>query len=102
MHSAAGQKLRNGNIQNGYYVMSFHFVDEQQGCGAALCFEPLNKSPDYSDTSAKAKGVYFYRFEVLYLSDYIPESRRLAAEDMPEEFVRRAYRAFVMAAGLKK
>ncbi len=102
MHSAAGQKLRNGNSQNGYYVMSFHFVDEQQGCGAALCFEPLNKSPDYSDTSAKAKGVYFYRFEHLYLSDYIPESRRLAAEDMPEEFVRRAYRAFVMAAGLKK
>lgn len=100
MHSAAGQKLRKGNSQNGYYVMSFHLIDEQQGCGAALCFEALDKSPDYGDTSAKAKGVYFYRFEHLYLTDYIPESRRLEAEDMPEEFVRRAYRAFSMLAGL--
>ncbi|GFI11755.1 hypothetical protein IMSAGC007_04232 [Lachnospiraceae bacterium] len=100
MHSAAGQKLRNGNSQNGYYVMSFHFIDEQMGCGAALCFEALNKSPDYGDTSAKSKGVYFYRFNALYLSDYIPESRWQAAEDMPEEFVKKAYRAFSMAAGL--
>lgn len=103
MRSAAGQKLQKGNSQNGYngyYVMSFHLVDEQQGCGAALCFEPLDKSPDYGDTSANAKGVYFYRFEHLYLSDYVPKSRRLEAEDMPEEFVRRAYRSFSMLAGL--
>lgn len=100
MHSAAGQKLRKGNDQNSYYVMSFHLVDEQQGCGAALCFERLDKSPDYGDTSANAKGVYFYRFEHLYLSDYVPKSRRLEAEDMPEEFVRRAYRSFSMLAGL--
>lgn len=102
LHSAAGQKLKKGNSQNAYYVMSFHLLDEQQGCGAALCFEPLNKSSDYYDTSAKAKGVYFYRFTHLYLSDYIPESKRCAPDDMPEEFVKRAYRSFSMAAGLTK
>lgn len=102
MHSAAGQKLLNGNRQNGYYVMSFHLVDERCGCGAALCFEPLNKSPDYDDTSSKAKGAYFYRFTHLYLSDYIPESRRQMAEDMPEDFAKRAYRAFSMLAGWGK
>lgn len=101
MHSAAGQKLLNGNSQNGYYVMSFHLIDERRGLGAALCFDRLNKSPDYADTCARRRGVYFYRFRHLYLSDYIPESRRLPREKMPEDFVKKAYRAFALAAGLE-
>lgn len=102
MRSAARQKLRKGNQQNGYYVMSFHFVDEQLGCGAALCFDPINKSSDYGDRSTKAKGVYFYRFTHLYLSDDIPKSRQQAPEDMPETFVQKAYHVFALTAGLRK
>lgn len=82
--------------------MSFHLTDEDLGCGAAFCFEPLNKSPEYSDEIVKAYGVYFYRFEHLYLSDYIPESRRYTPENMSEEFVKKAYHAFSIAAGIIK
>ncbi|HIT88719.1 MAG TPA: hypothetical protein IAB62_13840 [Candidatus Coprocola pullicola] len=102
MRSAGAQGLLKGNENNPYYVMSFHLTDEALGCGAALCFEPMNKSPEYSDETVKAYGIYFYRFEHLYLSDYIPESRRYTPENMPEEFVKKAYHAFSMAAGIMK
>ena len=102
LSSAAGQRLKKGNDNNGYYVMSYHVVDEENGCGAALCFDPMNKAPEYDDETQPARGVYFYHFNYLYLSDYIPESRRRSPEEMPEAFVKRAYRAFSMAAGLAK
>ncbi len=99
MHSAAGQKLYKGNDRN-FYVMSFHLVDEENGCGAAICFAPLDKGPQYFDQTSKVHGVHFYRFDHLYLSDYIPESRRCAPETMPEEFAKWAHRAFSMLAKL--
>lgn len=102
LRSAAAQRLQKGNDENAYYVQSFHLVDEDCGCGAALCFEPLNKSPDYFNTTVKSHGVYFYRFHYLYLSDYIPESQQQIPENMPEKFVKQAYRSFSMIAGLTK
>lgn len=102
LRSAGAQRLLKGNEQNPYYVMSFHLTDEYLGCGAALCFEPLNKSPEYSDEIVKSHGVYFYHFEHLYLSDYIPESRLYTPENMPEEFVKKAYHAFSIASGIMK
>lgn len=102
IRSAGRQKLYKGNEENPHYIMSFHLADKKSGCGAAICFTPLNKGPEYYDTTAEVQGVYFYRFHYLYLSDYIPESRRCAPEELPEEFVRRAYRSFSMLAGMKQ
>ena len=102
VRSAAGQKLYKGNEQNSHYILSFHLMDKDSGCGAALCFTPLNKGPEYSDQTATVQGVCFYRFHYPYLSDYVPESRRQAPERMPEEFVGRAYRSFSMLAKLGK
>lgn len=102
MHSAAGQGLKKGNEQNGYYVMSLHLLEEETGCGAALCFDPLQKSPSYADTKAKSHGVVFYSFSYPYLSDAVPDSWRRLPQEMPREFLNRAYRAFSMVAGLSR
>ena len=85
--TAARQKLRRGNEQDGYYVHSFHLVDEVQGFGAALCFEPLCKGIEYSTQTVKAYGVQFYRFRYLLLFDYIPPSWRCQPEAVGEGFV---------------
>lgn len=100
--SAARQKLRKGNEQDGYYVKSYHLLDEEQGCGAALCFEAVNRGPDYGAQTVAAEGVYFYRFTYPILFDYIPESRRCAPRELPEAFVKRAFVAFSGAAGLRR
>lgn len=100
--SAARQKLRKGNEQDGYYVKSYHLLDEEQGCGAALCFEAVNRGPDYGTQTVAAEGVYFYRFTYPILFDYIPESRRCDLQELPEAFVKRAFVAFSGAAGLRR
>ena len=100
--SAARQKLRKGNEQDGYYVKSYHLLDEEQGCGAALCFEAVNRGPDYGTQTVAAEGVYFYRFNYPILFDYIPESRRCDPRELPEAFVKRAFVAFSGAAGLRR
>lgn len=99
--SAAGQRLRKGNDNNGYYVLSYHLVDEEHGYGASLRFNAFYKAPEYFDQEKTAWGVYFYRFEYLMLFDYVPDSWRCRPEDLPEAFVRKAYRAFSKLAGLK-
>jgi len=102
MTSAAGQRLQKGNDNNGYYVLSFHLTDEEHGYGAALRFEPFNKDPDYRKEEKKALGVYFYRFPYLMLFDHVPESWRCSPEELPEEFVKKAFRSFSMLAGMEK
>ena len=97
--SAARQKLRRGSEQDGYYVHSFHLVDEAQGFGAALCFEPLCKGIEYSTHTVKAYGVQFYRFRYLLLFDYIPPSWRCQPEAVGEGFVQEAYQKFCKVSG---
>lgn len=99
MASAAGQRLRKGNDDNGYYVLSFHLVDEEHGYGAAIRFDAFNKAPEYCDEKRKSRGVYFYRFKYLMMFDYVPESWRCSPLELPEDFVWRAYRAFSKLAG---
>lgn len=99
MASAAGQRLRKGNENNGYYVLSFHVVDEARGCGAAIRFEAFNKSPDYSNEERPVLGVCFYRFHYFLPFDYVPERWRCEQKDLPEDFVKRAHRAFSKLAG---
>ena len=101
MASAAGQRLRKGNENNGYYVLSFHLAEEDQGCGAALRFDAFNKSPDYRDEEGAARNVYFYRFRHFMPFDYVPESWRRLPGELPEDFVRKAHRAFSKLAGLE-
>jgi len=99
MASAAGQHLRKGNDNNGYFVLSYHVTDEEQGCGAALRFDAFNKAPEYGNEEKQAWGVYFYRFHYLMLFDHIPESWRVSPEELPEDFVKKVYRAFSRLAG---
>lgn len=47
MASAAGQRLRKGNDNNGYYVLSYHVTDEERGYGAALRFDAFTKDLEY-------------------------------------------------------
>lgn len=100
MASAAGQRLRKGNDNNGYYVLSFHLVDEEHGYGAELRFDAFNKAPEYYDEKRKSRGVYFYRFKHLMMFDYVPESWRCSPLELPGDFVWRAYQAFSKLAGL--
>jgi len=102
MASAAGQRLRKGNDNNGYYVLSYHVTDEVRGLGAALCFDAFNKAPEYYNEERAARGVYFYRFHYLMCFDHIPESWRCSPEELPEDFVGKAFRAFSRLAGLEK
>lgn len=97
--SAARQKLRRGSEQDGYYVRSFHLVDEAQGFGAALCFEPLCKGTEYSTQTVKTYGVQCYRFRYLLLFDHIPPSWRCQPEELPEAFVQKAYHMFAKVLG---
>ncbi len=101
LSSAAGQRLRKGNDNNGYYVLSYHLVDEEQGNGAALRFDGLYKAPEYYDTHCPSWGVYFYRFPYFLPFDHIPESWRCAPGELPEDFVRKAYRAFSKLCGFE-
>ena len=94
MASAAGQRLRKGNENNGYYVLSFHVVDEARGCGAALRFDAFNKSPDYRDEERTAREVYLYRFPYFLPFDDVPLCWRCEQRDLPEDFVKKAHRAF--------
>ncbi len=102
MASAAGQRLRKGNDNNGYYVLSFHVVDEVHGYGAALCFDAFDKAPEYYNQERPAKGVYFYRFHYLMLFDHVPESWRCSPAELPQEFVVKAFRSFSKLAGMEK
>ncbi len=102
MGSAAGQRLRKGNENNGYYVLSYHLVDEDHGFGAALRFHAFDKAPEYYDEERAACGVYFYRFHYLILFDHVPESWRCSPAELPEDFVKKAFRAFSKLAGLEK
>jgi len=102
MASAAGQHLRKGNDNNGYYVLSYHVTDEEHGYGAALRFDAFTKAPEYYNEERTAWGVYFYWFHYLMLFDHIPESRRLSPAELPEAFVKKAYRAFSKLAGAGK
>jgi len=101
MASAAGQRLRKGNDNNGYYVLSYHLTDEAHGYGAALRFAAFNKAPEYAKEEKEAQGVYFYRFHYLMLFDRVPESWRVSLEELPEDFVKKAYEAFRKLADLK-
>ena len=100
--SAAGQRLRKGNDNNGYYVLSYHLVDEEQGYGAALRFDGLLKAPEYYDTECLSWGVYCYRFPYFVPFDHVPESWRCTPGELPEDFVRKAYRAFSKLCGFDK
>ena len=100
MASAAGQRLRKGNDNNGYYVLSYHVTDEAHGYGAALRFDPFTKAPEYAKEERTARGVYFYRFRYLMQFDHVPESWRVSPADLPEDFVKKAYRAFFKLAGI--
>lgn len=99
MASAAGQRLRKGNDNNGYYVLSYHVTDEVHGYGAALRFDAFTKAPEYAKEERPAWGVYFYRFHYLMLFDHVPESWRVSPAELPEDFVKKVYRAFSMLAG---
>lgn len=101
MASAAGQRLRKGNENNGYYVLSFHVVDEVRGCGAALRFDAFNKSPDYRDEERTAREVYLYRFPYFLPFDDVPLCWRCEQRDLPEDFVKKAHRAFSRLAGFE-
>lgn len=102
MSSAAGQRLRKGNENNGYYVLSYHFVDEEHGYGAAFRFDGFLKAPEYYDWECAARGAYFYRFHYFIPFDAVPDSWRCSPAELPEEFVRKAYRGFLKLAGLDK
>ncbi len=102
MASAAGQHLRKGNDNNGYYVLSYHLVDEVRGYGAALRFDGFNKAPEYYNEERAAQGVYFYRFHYLMLFDHVPESWRCSPAELPEDFVKKVFRSFSKLAGLEK
>ncbi len=102
MASAAGQRLQKGNDNNGYYVLSYHLTDEVHGYGAALRFDAFNKAPEYGKEERTAWTVYFYRFHYLMLFDHIPESWRCRPEELPEDFVRKAFHSFSKLAGLEK
>lgn len=99
--SAAGQRLRKGNDWSSY-VKSYHLVDEQHGYGAALCFAPLLKAPEYYDKETTVREVCFYRFDYFMPFDYVPESWRCSPTELPEEFVKKVYRSFCKLAGLEK
>ncbi len=101
MASAAGQRLRKGNDNNGYYVLSYHLTDEVHGYGAALRFDAFNKAPEYAKEERAAWCVYFYRFHYLMLFDHVPESWRVSPAELPEDFVKKAYEAFLKLADLK-
>lgn len=99
MRSAAGQRLRKGNDNNGYYVLSYHLADEVHGYGAALRFNAFNKAPEYYNQERTAWGVYFYRFHYLMLFDHVPESWRCSPAELPEDFVNKVFRSFSKLAG---
>lgn len=100
MGSAAGQRLRKGNDNNGYYVLSYHLVDEEHGYGASFRFDAFNKAPEYHDEERTAWGVYFYRFHYLMLFDHVPESWRCSPAELPGDFVKKAFRSFSKLARL--
>lgn len=100
IRSAAGQHLRKGNDNNGYYVLSYHFVDEVHGYGAALRFNAFNKAPEYYNEERTACNVCFYRFRYLMLFDYVPESWRCSPAELPENFVKKVFNTFSKLAGL--
>lgn len=99
--SAAGQRLCKGNDWSSY-VMSYHVVDEQHGYGAALCFNALLKGPEYYNKETTVREVCFYRFDYFMPFDHVPESWRCSPTELPEDFVRKAYRSFCKLAGLEK
>lgn len=100
MASAAGQRLRKGNDNNGYYVLSYHLVDEEHGYGAALRFDGFLKAPEYYNQESVSWGTYFYRFRYFLPYDHVPGSWRCSPAELPEDFVRKAYRAFSKLADL--
>lgn len=91
--------MRKGNDNNGYYVCSFHLADEARGLGAALRFDAFNKGPDYRGEEKLCRGAVFYQFRYLTLFDHVPESWRRPPAQLPEDFVRQAFRAFSKLAG---
>ena len=102
MASAAGQRLHKGNDNNVCYVLSFHLVDEEHGYGAALRFDGIPKAPEYHNWECLSRGVYFYRFHYFIPFDYVPDSWRCNPSELPEDFVKKAYRSFSKLAGLEK
>lgn len=100
--SAASQRLHKGNDNNGYYVLSYHLVDETHGYGASLRFDAFNKKPEYYYEEKTAWGVYFYRFHYLMLFDHVPESWRCSPAELPEDFVKKAFDSFYKLAGFGK
>lgn len=102
MKSAAGQHLRKGNDNNGYYVLSYHLVDEGHGYGAAFRFNGFHKGPEYHDEEKTSWGVHFYRFHYLMLFDHVPESWRCSPAELPEDFVKKVFYSFYKLAGLEK
>ena len=99
--SAAGQRLCKGNDWDSY-VKSYHLIDEQHGYGAALCFDALLKGPEYYNNETTVREVCFYRFDCFMPFDHVPESWRCLPTELPEDFVRKAYRSFYKLAGLEK
>lgn len=99
MKSAAGQHLRKGNDNNGYYVLSYHLVDEEHGYGAAFRFNGFNREPEYHKEEKTSWGVYFYRYHYLMLFDHVPKSWRCSPAKLPEDFVKKAFHSFYKLAG---
>ncbi len=86
------------------HFMPFDHVPESWRCSPteALCFNALLKGPEYYNKETTVREVCFYRFDHFMPFDHVPESWRCSPTELPEDFVRKAYRSFCKLAGLEK